>query len=330
MWFEKLTGFIETNPEDVRNNLELIEDKIVSKINRAEMKFGQLEVCSLNSLRERTKVFNNYTSKIKVSEIVGNVQSMHTDIENNGALFQAASQFNLLEMVSPNISPERGVGIYENDFTQGPACAIACGAGTIFRNYFANVNDRIGQTHDNQIDCLEDIGIELENSKWLLWNMSNGYALPSSDGLKKINELILARSPKEYDELKSKLKVGIQWNTDVTINQSKNNVSQVYCSALPVFYTHIDPELWMVFAVLILEATYEATLHSALINYKNTGNNRVYLTLVGGGAFGNARAWILDSMNASISKFMNAPLDIKIVSYGGSNILIKDFADSFK
>jgi len=67
MWFEKLTGFIETNPEDVRNNLELIEDKIVSKINRAEMKFGQLEVCSLNSLRERTKVFNNYTSKIKVS-----------------------------------------------------------------------------------------------------------------------------------------------------------------------------------------------------------------------------------------------------------------------
>jgi|TARA_B110000285_G_scaffold177318_1_gene199161 hypothetical protein len=330
MWFEKLTGFIETNPEDVRNNLELIEDKIVSKINRAEMKFGQLEVCSLNSLRERTKVFNNYTSKIKVSEIVGNVQSMHTDIENNGALFQAASQFNLLEMVSPNISPERGVGIYENDFTQGPACAIACGAGTIFRNYFANVNDRIGQTHDNQIDCLEDIGIELENSKWLLWNMSNGYALPSSDGLKKINELILARSPKEYDELKSKLKVGIQWNTDVTINQSKNNVSQVYCSALPVSYTHIDPELWMVFAVLILEATYEATLHSALINYKNTGNNRVYLTLVGGGAFGNARAWILDSMNASISKFMNAPLDIKIVSYGGSNILIKDFADSFK
>jgi len=61
---------------------------------------------------------------------------LHCDIENTNALFQAASQFNLLEMIVPHISPEQGVDRYENDFTQGPACAIACGAGTIYRNYF--------------------------------------------------------------------------------------------------------------------------------------------------------------------------------------------------
>ncbi|MCJ8292690.1 MAG: hypothetical protein HRT58_22575 [Crocinitomicaceae bacterium] len=329
MWFEKLTGFIEKSPEQVRSNLDLIDDKIVSKINQAEFKFGHLEVCSLELLRARTNPLDISNSKIKVSEIVGNVQSMHTAIENNGALFQAASQFNLLEMVGPHISPESGIGIYENDFTQGPACAIACGAGTIYRNYFSEVNGRIGQTRDNQIDCLEDIGVDLENSKWLLWTMSNGYALPSTGGLKKTTELILAKSPDEYDKLKSKLKVGIQWNTDVTINQSRNNVSQIYCSALPVTYSHIDPALWKVFAKLILEATYEATLHTALINYKNTGNNKVYLTLVGGGAFGNARDWIFDSMRKSLLKFVNTPLDIKIVSYGGSNKGVQDFVSSF-
>ncbi|MCK5683507.1 hypothetical protein KAJ27_05280 [bacterium] len=51
-------------------------------------------------------------------------------------MFQVASQFNLLEMVSPGVTPEEGVGRYEHDHTQGPACAIACGVGTIYRNYF--------------------------------------------------------------------------------------------------------------------------------------------------------------------------------------------------
>ena len=52
-----------------------------------------------------------------------NVQDLHGDLNNAGALFQVASQFNLLEMVSPEVSPEHGVGIYENDFTRkAPAC----------------------------------------------------------------------------------------------------------------------------------------------------------------------------------------------------------------
>ncbi len=48
-----------------------------------------------------------------------------------GSLFQVASQFNVLEMVSPDVGPEAGVTIYENAHTQGPACAIACPAGTV-------------------------------------------------------------------------------------------------------------------------------------------------------------------------------------------------------
>ena len=48
--------------------------------------------------------------------------------ENAGALFQVASQLNLLEMTGPEVTPEDGVTIYQDDRTQGPACAIAAGA----------------------------------------------------------------------------------------------------------------------------------------------------------------------------------------------------------
>ena len=159
--------------------------------------------------------------------------------------------------------------------------------------------------------------------------MRNGYALPSVEGLQSVTDLILSKFGKEYDFLKSKLKVGIQWNTQVTLNESNNLVSQVYCSALPVSYSGIPRNNWEVFARLILEATYEATLWAALINYENTGNKRVYLTLVGGGAFGNDRAWIFDAMKKAITKFKNTPLELKIVSYGGSNAQVKDFTAQF-
>jgi hypothetical protein len=48
---------------------------------------------------------------------------------------QAASQFNFLEFPSPGCLPEEGISNYANDHTQGPACAVACAAGTAYRNY---------------------------------------------------------------------------------------------------------------------------------------------------------------------------------------------------
>jgi hypothetical protein len=71
---------------------------------------------------------------------------MHRMPENDGALFQVASQFNLLEMTAPSITSEQGVARYQLDRTQGPACAIAAGAATIYRNYFA-------QTPERQLDA---------------------------------------------------------------------------------------------------------------------------------------------------------------------------------
>ncbi len=319
MWFEKLTGFKEYNPEQVRSKIEIRSNTLRSKVNGTEYTYGRLDVISLEELRNQSSPLRSYTSKILVSEVIGNVQLMHKEPENNGALFQAASQFNLLEMVRPSVPPESGVGIYEYDATQGPACAIACGAGTIYRNYFANVNGKVGQSLNNQIDCLQDIDIELENEKFGLWKMSNGYALANVDGLKKISQQIKVMSDQDYEKLKGKLRIGIQWDTQVTLDNSKNILTQAYCSALPVAYSHIEPKYWTEFARLILEATYEATFYAALLNYERTGNKKVFLTLVGGGAFGNKIEWIIDAIKNSIKIFSKTPLDIRIISYGGSN-----------
>jgi hypothetical protein len=240
---------------------------------------------------------------LNVQEVVANVQDLHKDESNAGALFQVASQFNLLEMVSPSVTPERGVGIYENDHTQGPACAIAAGAGTIYRNYFAIVNGQIGQSAENQIDCLADVGTVLGNSEGQLWEMKNGYALPSRSGLVEIAKQLRALNESEIDRLRQKLRIGIQWNTQVTLNNCKHLVSQAYCAALPVAYTDHSPELWAEFAQLVLEGAYEATICAAVLNSVRNGNNRVFLTLLGGGAFGNQIDWIIGAIQRALNLY---------------------------
>lgn len=329
MWFENSMGFREENPKQVQNDIEISGNKLISKVNNYSFTYGELITPSLEELRDFSASLNDFKAKIKLSEVVGNVQNLHCVEENNGAFFQAGSQFNLLEMVGPNVTPEEGVGIYEHDLTQGPACAIACGAGTIYRNYFADVNGKTGQTHDNQIDCLKDIGEKLENEKHRLWKMSNGYALATSEGLRYISNIINDLSADEYEQLKGLLRIGIQSDTQVTINNSSNFVSQAYCSALPIAYININSSLWEPFARLVLEGTYEATLYAALMNYQKTKNNRVYLTLVGGGVFGNNIDWILDSINKACFKFNQTPLNVMIVSYGCSNRNVRKFADTF-
>lgn len=319
MWFEKLTGFSEVSPQNVRDNITISGNTLISRVNSRKLYFGKLQISTLAELKKQNLKISNYKERIQVKEIVADVQKLHCQLENSNSLFQAASQFNLLEMVNPSVTPEQGIDRYEFDRTQGPACAISCGAGTIYRNYFTEVNGQMGQTANNQINCLDLIGNALNNDKLHLWTMENGYALFNQKGLLAINKKIAHLSETGREKLKEKLKTGIQWDTEVTLSDTKHKVSQIYCSALPVAYSNIESSYWEPFARIILEATYESTLYAGMLNLVNNNSNKVFLTLIGGGAFGNEEHWILDSLQKSIRKFKNVPLDIKIVSFGRSN-----------
>lgn len=324
MWFEQLTGFKEESPDQVRANLYVEGEHLISRVNNAAFSYGRLDQPSLEELR-RTVLLDQLNGHIKLSEVVADVQKLHTLPENNGATFQVASQFNLLEMASPDVTPEQGVNGYYFDKTQGPACAIACGAGTIYRNYFVDLGTQIGQTAHKQIDCLSDVGAILNNRERKLWAMTNGYALANSEGLKSISRELSGLTETDYEALKGKLRIGVQNNAEVTISADKIKVSQCYCSALPVGYSNIPALQWEAFSRLVLEATYEATFYAALQNFKKTGNKRLFLTLVGGGVFGNKSEWIFDAIGLALSRFAKAPLDVKIVSYGASNGQVQDF-----
>jgi hypothetical protein len=191
------------------------------------------------------------------------------------------------------------------------------------------VNGQIGQSHNNQIDCLADIGLKLGNTDNRLWVMRNGYALPTRSGLNEISTRLRTLNESELDELRQSLRIGLQWNTQVTLNESTHKVSQAYCSALPVAYCNHGPDLWEPFARLILEATYEATICAAILNSQNTGNIHVFLTLVGGGAFGNEPEWILSAIKRALNLYQQWSLNVAIVSRGTSNPSIQHLAEEF-
>jgi hypothetical protein len=323
-WFERLMGFTETTPDAVRAQVELRGDRLRSGVSGREFGCGRLELPSLAALRE--DVVPAGIGRPQVRELVADVQDLHCDPRNAGALFQAASQFNLLEMTSSTVTPERGVGIYEFDRTQGPACAIACGAGTIYRNYLVPVGAQTGQTEDRQLDCLADLGGALGNIGGKLWTMQNGYALLTDDGLGTLGGQIGSLDEEARDALRGLLRIGVQRGVEVTLGGAGHLVTQVYGSALPVAYGRGQAFQWEALARLVLEASYEATLRAGVANARATGNPSIFLTLLGGGVFGNPEEWITDAIEAALAR-VGGELDVAIVSYGNSQACVRELVE---
>ena len=261
-WFQKLTGFPETSAKEIRAKLELDGFHITSKANGRTYDAGRFSTPALQQLRtdielpfvEDAKAQNAKAEdrRIAVSQIVADVRALHQDHTNSNAVFQVASQFNCLEMVAPHVSPEDGIGIYQNDLTQGPTCCICAGAGTIYRNYFANVNGQLGQTSDCQIDCLAGIGRHFGNAAHRHWQMQNGYCFPTIVGLKEVEQQLAGSVESQLNEIRGKLRVGVQSQTEVTVGESNHLVTQVFCSALPIAYSRIDSHHWNHFPRLSL------------------------------------------------------------------------------
>ncbi len=315
-WFEKLTGFKETNYLDTKTRLEFHDDKLFSSANQRQFELGKFEICQLKDLRLRTKQLeasnSNSTSKCSLveGEIYEDAYRLHCLPEVNGAVVQVASQFNLLEMASPQVSPEDGVTCYQHDHTQGPACAMAAGPATLYRNYGILLGSERGQTRLNQVNTLDSLiqALDIKNIE-----MRNGYAMIGTLGLSDVAEKLTGIADQQLEDIKGLLKVGVHWNTAVTAigAPTGQKVTQVFCSALPLAYNKDrSTELWEPFARVVLEACYEATLLVTALNHEMTGNPRVYLTRVGGGVFGNRSQWIDNAINRARAKVAHLPLQV--------------------
>lgn len=334
-WFERLTGFREDGYGTTQTRLEVIGDRLRSKVNGRDFGIGQFELVSLGSMRDRAHAAGGRSGRLKVGVVQGDVRRLHQNEAFRGALFQVASQFNMLEMVGPSVTPEDGVTRYQFDPTQGPACAIAAGAATLYRNYFTRVGNRIGQTTSHQLDGLADIGAALSEQTGqpveALWEMRNGYALCRKAGLEAIGHHLAALTPDGLDALRRKLLVGLHRDVEVTDAPGPDRpvVSQLFCSAMPVAYSSLPPRLWEPFASLILESAYEATMWAAVDNAERGASNVVLLTRLGGGAFGNHDDWIDSAMRRALRLASVFDLDVRLVSYGPPSTGMLDIARAF-
>ena len=335
-WFYDVFGFYEQGQASILQNVSLEGMFLHCHANNTTLQCGRLEIPRLAFLREQTEeILRVKKQKTTIREMVGNVQHFHMDPQNKNAVFQVASQCNLLEMVGPSVTPEEGITGYFYDRTQGPVCAMSCAAGTLQRNYLVEITDdqknvQIGQSANLQVDTLKTLGRSWGNDQEELWEMRNGYALASLSGLQQISQKLQQATSQEYDAMMGDLHIGMQWDTEVTLDHTHPErllVQQAYCSAMPVAYSRHSDRDWKEFGRFVLNGAYEATLLAGVWNSQRgeeSGSNRVFLTLLGGGAFGNPTEWILDAMFRALMLVQDAGLDVVVVSYGYSNSRVQD------
>ena len=333
-WFENITGFSEGPYKQTQSRLRVRAGRLFSDASSRSYAVGQLEMVSLDDLRSRCRTITR-SGRTTFNIVEGDVRQLHTDPAYQGALFQVASQFNLLEMVGPGVTPEDGVTRYQDDGTQGPACAIAAGAGTIYRNYLIPVGDQKGQTAHKHLDGLAGLGGELAArlgvDRAALWDMRNGYALPGRDSLETIEAYLSKASDQDIDRLRGALRVGVQSDVEVTEPGARPGtlVSQVYCSAMPVAYSGIGRDSWSHLASLVLEAAYEATLLAAVLNTARGASNVLLLTRLGGDAFGNDDGWIDAAMLRALRLVGDNGLDTRLVFFGPPSQHLLKLAGTF-
>jgi hypothetical protein len=96
-------------------------------------------------------------------------------------------------------------------------------------------------------------------------------------------------------------------------------ISQVFGSACSVAYSTNRASLWEPLSRLVLDASYESTLHAALHNAARRPDDPrariVFLTELGGGAFGNDKEWIGNAIARACSIFQHVGLDVRIVEH---------------
>ena len=88
-WFERLTGFRETDYDDTRRRIEVDGCRLRSRVNGKSYAIGELELVSLRTLRERVHAGGGLPGRIKVRVVTGDVRRLHQLPEHAGALFRS-------------------------------------------------------------------------------------------------------------------------------------------------------------------------------------------------------------------------------------------------
>lgn len=345
-WFKHLFGFEESTERvydsslleavyDANRNAELRAKKL-----GASYRVGRLELTPIKDIPRHPPrkgfVFNmilgDSGSDIRKVE----VGAMQADPANKGATFQVASNFNCLEFVSCHDSAKRGVTGYIHDHTQGPAASISAGPATVYRNYFLQHGGSGGQGKKKEGAKPRYTG-QLEEQVNLL------DAVPQ---IPVVNGYIHFRSADEIDRLAvggafdfqntDLAKVGRHTGVQVTFglknfgkvelcDDPEQVVNQVFTAAMNMAdMPDAEPEHLVPIARWVLRAAYRGTILAAIDNAHRSAlpaRNKLFLTLIGGGVFGNKIEWIVDTIIGDCRELLLASgLEVNLVVFSASSL----------
>jgi len=309
---EKSLRYDTKKPGDYSKNISFI-------IDNTKFEVGDFGILSFSELKKLQTIEEPKPDSkgLKYDFIKGDISELINIVsDSENAVFQAASQFNLLEMSDPSITPKHGISIYKTDNTQGPRVALSSPTGTFFRNYLLSKITNIDQI--DQINTLngvlESLNFkEIDDSSHVLntqYVYKNGYVYINTTDV-DFKDTILE------EIFNDNLKVGIHLNTPLLSDYNKK-VCQVYCSALPISYWmgYSDENLKKIklFAIKLLKYAYKCTMQVAVNKITiEKPRSTVYLTAVGGGAFGNDITWIQQALIEALYDFEEYPLDVKMI-----------------
>jgi hypothetical protein len=205
------------------------------------------------------------------AHILADSRALHSVYPN--AMFQAASQFNCLEFIGPSVTPERGIRRYEDDHTQGPACAMACTAAAAFRNYLAplvwakdsggfvldhlsprgSVNAteeqleaiKLGQTKARQLNGLGGLEALLRGRKEFegkkLWVVKNGYVELTNDAqaLMPVLGRLFSADPRFQQQCIDSVRIGCHFDCEVTDLRRDGEMAATAADAGPALCSQV-------------------------------------------------------------------------------------------
>ena len=123
-WFADVFGAPETADYDANRAVFSMDgpNLVVPTSRYSPFYIGAFGTPTLAELRQDASSMETPGGKLTFEHVVTTtgVQTMIADANNADQVFQAASQFNCLEMLGPSVSPREGIAIYATDPTQGP------------------------------------------------------------------------------------------------------------------------------------------------------------------------------------------------------------------
>jgi len=307
-------------------SLEYLDKKVKEK----EVKEGKIAAQGTFNIIQR-----GHDPAYKLTTFV-DTGSLQAKIENRGAVFQVASQFNGYEATGVYSPEAAGITSFTSDLTQGPVASISATPGTIQRIdyvFYNKTTDPVSwrQTKNKQIELLDKTPLKV----------THGYV--------DLNQSNPDLTEQDYKNIK----IGFQKDTQVTfglmngksnmhipINDPQQIIHQVFTAAVNCGNTSgaTNVEIYkgsngdaaqktaIKTAQRILDAAYEGTIKVAYA----FGKKKVFLTLIGGGAFQNQLSWILGAINKNIPFIKAKGLEVYLVIFSATSGLNPTFIDQLQ